>query len=85
MFNNSMARSNRSESPSHMTNSAPNSPNRSDTQHHRSESPSNSSGNIMLKSPASPVHLLQSDHSRSTNNPATTNFLTGRDEQQLRS
>ncbi|CAK9217305.1 unnamed protein product [Sphagnum troendelagicum] len=54
MFNNSMPRSNRSQSPSHMTNSAPNSPNRSDTQHHRSESPSNSSGNIMLKSPVSP-------------------------------
>ncbi len=85
MFNNSMPRSNRSESPSHMTTSAPNSPNRSDTQHHRSESPSKSSGNIMLKSPASPVHLLQSDHPRCTNNPATTNFLTGRHEQQLRS
>jgi hypothetical protein len=80
-----MPRSNRSESSSHMTNSAPNSPNRSDTQHHRSESPSNSSGNIMFKAPASPVHLLQSDHSRCTNNPAATNFLTGRHEQQLRS
>ncbi|CAK9219238.1 unnamed protein product [Sphagnum troendelagicum] len=85
MFNNSMPRSNRSQSPSHMTNSDPNSPNRSDTQHHRSESPSNSSGNIMLRSPASPVHLLQSDHSRCTNNPATTNFLAGRHEKQLRS
>ncbi|CAK9872359.1 unnamed protein product [Sphagnum jensenii] len=85
MFNNSMPRSNRSQSPSHMKNSAPNSPNRSETQHHRSESPSNSSGNIMLKSPASPVHLLQSDHSRCTNNPATTNFLAGRHEKQLRS